>query len=109
MLRTTKIQMLLVLVAGAAMGYAAASGKLNPFGRAEAAPPGQPAAADKAGGSRPAATPTCCSQGDGRGQLLAMANPRVREAVARVEGNGKKPNIVVIMGDDVGIWNIGAY
>src|SRR3954454_18990951 len=23
--------------------------------------------------------------------------------------SGKKPNIVVIMGDDVGIWNIGAY
>ena len=21
----------------------------------------------------------------------------------------KKPNIVVIMGDDIGIWNIGAY
>src|SRR5206468_11588520 len=24
-------------------------------------------------------------------------------------GTGKKPNIVVIMGDDIGIWNIGAY
>ena len=22
---------------------------------------------------------------------------------------GRKPNIVVIMGDDVGMWNIGAY
>ncbi len=26
-----------------------------------------------------------------------------------VGGAGKQPNIVVIMGDDIGIWNIGAY
>ena len=26
---------------------------------------------------------------------------------AKAEGN--KPNIIVIMGDDVGMWNIGAY
>lgn len=24
-------------------------------------------------------------------------------------GQTKKPNIVVIMGDDIGMWNIGAY
>src|ERR1700754_3276251 len=29
--------------------------------------------------------------------------------VAMAQGTRKKPNIVVIMGDDVGIWNIGAY
>ena len=30
-------------------------------------------------------------------------------AVAPTQAQGKKPNIVVIMGDDIGIWNIGAY
>jgi arylsulfatase A-like enzyme len=25
------------------------------------------------------------------------------------QAGGKKPNILVIMGDDIGIWNIGAY
>src|SRR5207248_9926917 len=48
--------------------------------------------------------------GAGKAQLLAMADPRVKEAAARAEEkNGKKPSIVVIMGDDIGMWNIGAY
>jgi len=36
--------------------------------------------------------------------LLAIAT-----SPALAAESGKKPNIVVIMGDDVGIWNIGAY
>src|SRR5438046_10350018 len=30
-------------------------------------------------------------------------------AVSAQAADNKKPNIVVIMGDDVGMWNIGAY
>ena len=30
-------------------------------------------------------------------------------AVATVQAADKKPNILVIMGDDIGMWNIGAY
>jgi hypothetical protein len=29
--------------------------------------------------------------------------------VPAVAQDNKKPNIVVIMGDDIGMWNIGAY
>src|SRR4051794_16276443 len=36
----------------------------------------------------------------------AMATSTVTSAKAQA---GAKPNIVVIMGDDIGIWNIGAY
>src|SRR5437762_1191594 len=31
------------------------------------------------------------------------------QAQTKAAASGKKPNILVIMGDDVGIWNIGAY
>ena len=40
----------------------------------------------------------------GAGVALAAALPAM-DALAQE----KKPNIVVIMGDDIGMWNIGAY
>src|SRR4029079_7615022 len=30
-------------------------------------------------------------------------------AIASAQAQAKKPNIVFIMGDDIGMWNIGAY
>jgi hypothetical protein len=57
MVRNTKVQMLVVLVAGAVMGYAA-SGKLNSFQRAEAAPPQGASTAEKTGGTQPG-DPSC--------------------------------------------------
>src|SRR5258708_40086932 len=33
----------------------------------------------------------------------------VLQSAVRALAQAKKPNIVVIMGDDIGMWNIGAY
>jgi arylsulfatase A-like enzyme len=103
MFKNRKVQTLAVLAAGALLGYAAASGNLR-LNRSDAAPAnGQTAPAD------PSDCPTCCAQGASKAELLAMADPKVKEAVAKARANGKKPNILFIMGDDVGWYNIGAY
>lgn len=86
-MKGSRLQLLLVLAVGGALGYAAANPRLNPFQRVSAAP------AERADASR----------------LLAMADPNLQVAAQKGDATGKKPNIVVIMGDDVGMWNIGAY
>ena len=40
---------------------------------------------------------------------VALAVSALPPEAQAASGEGKKPNIVVIMGDDIGIWNIGAY
>src|SRR5215213_1924539 len=103
MLRSNRFYAPAFIGLGMLLGYAAASGKLNPFGRADAAPSGDPTAA------KPADDDGCCCDGADKARLLAAADPKVRAAVRKLEDKGKKPNIVVIMGDDIGVWNIGAY
>jgi arylsulfatase A-like enzyme len=50
-----------------------------------------------------------------KSQRDALAGPMLAQAgvatLPRGSGStgGKKPNIIVIMGDDIGMWNIGAY
>jgi arylsulfatase len=106
MLRNTKVQMLLVLLAGAAIGYAAASGKWPSFRSSAAAPPAGASEGKTCQAEEGAAG--CCDGADPRAR--ALADPKVKAAVAEAEKkSGKKPNIVFIMGDDVGWFNIGAY
>ncbi len=100
--------MVAVLAAGAVLGYLAASGNLNPFARAGTAPPPQEARAARADESA-GAEPACCSDGLNKGQLLALADRKAVAATARAQQDGKKPNILVIFGDDIGISNISAY
>src|SRR5262245_45100434 len=104
MSRSTKALALVSLAAGALLGYAAASGNFWPNrpAAASATPP------QRSGGlsadSLPAA---CCTPDNDRGALAAKANTTA--AATQTQPAGKKPNIVFIMGDDVGMWNIGAY
>src|SRR5438094_7178751 len=43
------------------------------------------------------------------GLSLLMATAALLSVVAPAQAQDKKPNIVFIMGDDIGMWNIGAY
>jgi arylsulfatase A-like enzyme len=44
-----------------------------------------------------------------RAVLLATAATLAAVSSVQAQGQAQKPNIVVIMGDDIGMWNIGAY
>src|SRR5580704_3553750 len=95
--------MLAVLAAGALGGWLAASGRLPLLTRSDAAPPDQTITA-------PAAA--ACCDGAERGVLLAQANPPTAGLpfiAAQPAGSGKKPNILFIMGDDIGWMQPACY
>src|SRR5262245_57284139 len=103
MRKNTKVMAVGFLGLGMLLGYAAASGYLNPAQwarasqRAPAARTDQPTDAGKA-------QPGCCD-GVSKGELVALGTHDTR-VVAQSEKDGKKPNILVIWGDDIGTWNI---
>src|SRR5262249_21203579 len=109
MFRNPKVQTLLVLAAGALLGYGVAVGGLRLTWQSEAAPVNTPLPsklADAAPAPLPDQCPTGrCAEGDAKGILVAQAN---KPAVAQKAPNGNRPpNILAIMGDDIGWFNIG--
>src|SRR5262245_13627466 len=101
MLKTTNGLALACIGLGTMLGYAAASGRLNPARWARAGELTPVAGACSEAGE---AQPGCCD-GVGKGELVALLNHNARVA-AQAEKEGTKPNILVIWGDDIGTWNI---
>ena len=105
-----KMAMVTVLLAGGLLGYAAATFPFSSTSNVGAAVASPAESLPKSGMKLVPVTqspaPGCCSQTLPEGRLLARAN---LQASIKTMASGKKPNILVIMGDDVGIWNIGAY
>jgi hypothetical protein len=94
---------LLMITAGAVLGYIAASsgGRLDRSASA-ANPPDTIRGAECA--------QAACPTGLTKGKLLAMSGPNTGLAAALAQnGAARKPNILVIWGDDIGIHNISAY
>jgi arylsulfatase len=102
----TTVQAAALVALGALLGYAAASGQLRPDWFAKAENPAKAPAADKP--SDAASCPDCCSKGVNREQLVALANHNAAVA-ANADKDGKKPNILVIWGDDIGWFNPSCY
>ncbi|HTU22013.1 MAG TPA: arylsulfatase, partial [Gemmataceae bacterium] len=109
MLRSTRFQAIVLVAVGALLGYAAASSNGRWSWPAKAEPPSPEVGKSPATRAAPSEAPACCcGEGMSKGQLLALAS-RSRKAADNAEKSGKKPNIVFIMGDDIGWFNIGAY
>jgi arylsulfatase len=97
------LQLVGVLGLGAVLGYLAAAGRLE-------TPRALAAAEEDSPATSPAGSRTsqhgCCSQEASRNALLpAVTTGLIAPPAAPVQG-GKKPNILVIWGDDIGTWNI---
>ena len=126
MTKDTRAQMIAVLVIGGLLGYAAASTRSDLFRSANASPSSH-FASDKPAALKPqpttapqGATTTavrqscslkgaCCANGSAKSQLMAMANYKAAAAAANLQAEGKKPNILFIMGDDIGWMQPGCY
>jgi arylsulfatase A-like enzyme len=103
-MKRTKLQFFAVFGLGALLGFVAATGPSRVFSWFQGQPTAQAADTNGVGAKE---QPGCCDVN--KAQLLAMAGPNVKVAANRIAADGKKPNIVFIMGDDIGMWNIGAY
>jgi arylsulfatase len=109
MLHNMSRQTCLVLAAGTLLGYAAASSDLR------LSPPAQASSnVMVSAGGAPDSSPApakCCAQASRTTLLVAQADPSpARPAAGQAQPEaGRKPNILFIMGDDVGWFNVGAY
>ncbi len=90
------------VVLGAMLGYVAATGE---WGAIEH--PASASAVETGGDQLP--RPACCRDGSARNTLLALAATTTVATHAQAPAAGKKPNILVIFGDDIGQANISAY
>ncbi len=117
MKKTTTLQVIALLAIGGLGGYLLASRPQSLVQNTVAAEAGQgtvaqtalPTAEPAALSPASKAPAVCLTEAKSKAELIAMADPRVAQASARIAATGKKPNILFIMGDDVGWFNIGAY
>ena len=97
MFRKSNLAALVALAVGAVGGWAGASGKLDTLLRAEQT-------------ATPAAQSTPCLEGScanpNKAIVLNALDAHNQQVAAKLQKDGKKPNILVIWGDDIGIWNI---
>jgi arylsulfatase len=106
MFRQIRFSAVVTMAIGGLLGYAAASGKLNPTNWAQAGQPSRTAPADLRVGAQQCQE-GCCD-GVRKGEMIALGAHNRRVAAA-AQNSGKKPNICIIWGDDIGQSNLSCY
>lgn len=96
-----RLASLALLATGALLGWAAAAGHLSFSSAAFAQEPLPEFVA-----AEPVAAAPCCETGTSQKTILATHNKKV---AAKSMQDGKKPNICIIWGDDIGWHNPSAY
>ena len=89
------------IVVGGLLGWLMANNQFDPGARADS---------DRRTATEP--TPACYAKDSGRSTLLALAptgTSAPSELSTQQTDTGKKPNILVIFGDDIGQTNVSAY
>ena len=110
MVKRSSLASVALVAVGAVLGWAAASGQLR-------LPQSATASVEKSAPATPAAScpqEGCCANADRLATMVALRTEKDPEVktLQRDGGrkqDGKKPNILVIMGDDVGWFNVSAY
>jgi arylsulfatase A-like enzyme len=107
-MRIGTVQALACVGFGALLGLVVARTDVTPALRAAVAAPAAPPSEATSPGCKPN---VCCYESASRNALLAQAVATASKANAKAAAvaPAKKPNIVFIMGDDIGWFNIGAY
>ncbi len=98
MLKKSNVKAAVLIGVGMLLGYLAATSNVDRWA-------GRTAVAAHADVNEQAAT---CSEGSDKAGLLALAGHNER-VVNQAEKSGKKPNILIIWGDDIGGFNVSAY
>ncbi len=107
-----QLQSVAVLATGAVLGFIAATGDTPAPARAEAVRPASAVAVEVIANQIEAKAPCCDAKLDrtlALADAVAVANAETLVQVEKATKAGKKPNIVIIWGDDVGQSNISAY
>ena len=104
------IQSVACMGLGALLGFVVATRDMAPASRADGVRhPVWPIAAETCVSDPDVSRPSCCPDRPASSVLLAQVDAKTTAAQGEPTASGKKPNIVVIMADDVGTWNISAY
>ncbi len=106
MLRRVHVGAIVMMAIGCLLGYAAASGNLDLARWASSVQASPNATVDQAAAAPK--RPVGCCDGVNRGDFVALAAHNQKVA-AEAQQFGKKPNICIIWGDDIGQSNISAY